>query len=414
MRFSLCGLRIPVCFCSGYKRLFFIFLFVFAAFTNAANAQDSLQSNDSASAKPPRFKFGGYVKDLQLAEFTNNANSLITGGIIHNRLNFKYFINSHFTFTAEERNLLYYGELAKYTPGLNKSADSETGYFNLTKTLVNQQTIILHSQFDRLNINWHTDKWDVTIGRQRINWGIALAWNPNDLFNAYNLLNFDYEERPGNDAVRVIHYFGNFSSLEVAAKPGTNANQDIIAGLYKFNFKGYDIQFLGGLYNKDLAIGAGWAGNIKNAGFKGEISWFQPRPGFQDSINASMEVSVTADYSFKNGLYINFSALYNNHGSENTFNLAVLKETTLSADNLLPFRYSFLAQAQKPFTPIFSGNFGLLYAPGINAFIFLPTLSYNLSNTWDLDLIGQSFFATINSKFQTAGNAIYLRLRWSF
>ena len=392
----------------------YIAISLIAVFINTAHAQDSLKAQDSASAHPSHFRFGGYVKDLQLAEFTNNANSLVTGGIIHNRLNFKYFINSQFTFTAEERNLLYFGELVKYTPGLNKSADSETGYFNLTKTLINQQTMILHLQFDRLNLNWHTDQWDVTIGRQRINWGIAIAWNPNDLFNAYNLLNFDYEERPGNDAVRVQHYFGNFSSLEIAAKPGLQANQDIVAGLYKFNYKGYDLQFLGGLYNKDIAIGTGWAGNIKNAGFKGEISWFQPRLGFQDSIKASMEVSLSADYSFVNGLYINASALYNDHGSESAFNLAALKETTLSADNLLPFRYSFLMQAQKPFTPIFTANFGVLYAPGINAFVFLPTLTYNMATNWDLDLIGQSFFATINNKFQTAGNAIYLRLRWSF
>ncbi len=391
-----------------------ILLFNVVFFIIPAHAQDSLKATDSATAHPSHFRFGGYVKDLQLAEFSNNANSLVTGGIIHNRLNFKYFINSQFTFTAEERNLLYFGGLVQATPGLNKSADSETGYFNLTKTLINTQTMILHSQFDRLNLNWHTDQWDVTVGRQRINWGVAIAWNPNDLFNAYNLLDFDYEERPGNDAVRVQHYFGNFSSLEIAAKPGLQANQDIVAGLYKFNFKGYDMQFLGGLYNKDIAIGTGWAGNIKDAGFKGEISWFQPRPGFQDSIKASMEVSLSADYSFVNGLYINASALYNNHGSESTFNLAALKATTLSADNLLPFRYSFLVQAQQPFTPIFSGNFGVLYAPGINVFVFLPTLTYNMATNWDLDLIGQSFFATINNKFQTAGSAIYLRLRWSF
>jgi len=351
---------------------------------------------------------------MQIVEFTNNANNLLTGSILHNRLNFKYFGPLNLTLTVEERNLIYYGEIVKYTPNFDQSADSENGYFNLSKTIIKTNSVIMHSQFDRLNINWHTDGWDVTAGRQRINWGVALAWNPNDLFNAYNLLNFDYEERPGNDAIRIQHYFSNASSIELAAKPGRAANQDIIAGLYKFNFKGYDLQVLGGLYNKDITVGAGWAGNIKDAGFKGEVSWFQPRSEFKDSMKASLEASITADYSFKNGLYLNLSALYNNHGSTSTFDLNVLRATTLSADNLLPFRYSLLLQVSKPFTPIFSGNFGVLYVPGMNAFVFLPTVSYSISNSWDIDLIGQSFFATLNNKFQTAGNALYLRLRWSF
>jgi len=396
------------------NRSSYILAILLIAFASRVNAQDSISTPDSTNAKPSHFRFSGYLKDLQLAEFTNSSNSLLTGGIIHNRLNFKYFGPLNLTFTLEERNLLYYGEIVKYSPNFNQTADSENGYFNLTKTLINSKTMVLHVQIDRLNINWHTSGWDVTAGRQRINWGIALAWNPNDLFNAYNLLNFDYEERPGNDALRIQHYFSNGSSIEVAAKPGNVANQDIIAGLYKFNFKAYDLQVLGGLYNKDIAIGTGWAGNIKDAGFKGEVSWFQPMSQFKDSLTASLEASITLDYSLKSGLYINVSALYNNHGNFNTFNLAQLQATTLSADNLLPFRYSFLVQLSKPFTPILSGNFGVLYAPGINAFIFLPTLSYNISNSWDIDLIGQSFFATINNKFQTAGNVAYLRIRWSF
>lgn len=34
-----------------------------------------------------------------------------------------------------------------------------------------------------------------------------MAWNPNDWFNTYNYFDFDYEERPGTDAIRVRVYF---------------------------------------------------------------------------------------------------------------------------------------------------------------------------------------------------------------
>ena len=69
--------------------------------------------------------------------------------------------------------------------------------------------------FDRLFIEWNKEKWNIRIGRQRINWGINLAFNPNDIFNAYNFLDFDYEERPGVDAARVQYYYGSFSGLDL-------------------------------------------------------------------------------------------------------------------------------------------------------------------------------------------------------
>ena len=62
-----------------------------------------------------------------------------------------------------------------------------------------------------------------------------LAWNPNDIFNTYNLLDFDYEERPGSDAIRIQYYLGDFSKIEVAAKKGSSKDDHIVAAMYKFN-----------------------------------------------------------------------------------------------------------------------------------------------------------------------------------
>ena len=70
------------------------------------------------------------------------------------------------------------------------------------------------------------------IGRQRINWGVNLAWNPNDLFNAYSLIDFDYQERSGVDAIRFQYYTGEMSSIEFAIQPGENIDKSIIAALF--------------------------------------------------------------------------------------------------------------------------------------------------------------------------------------
>ncbi len=90
------------------------------------------------------------------------------------------------------------------------------------------------------------DKFQVTLGRQRINWGQTFVWNPNDIFNAYSYFDFDYIERPGSDAVR-LQYFPSSSSVAEFAVKVDDENDITAAGLYRFNKWGYDIQFLAGL-----------------------------------------------------------------------------------------------------------------------------------------------------------------------
>jgi len=134
----------------------------------------------------------------------------------------------------------------------------------------------MYSNWDRLNLNYSYGNWDITLGRQRINWGINTVWNPNDLFNSQNFLDTDYEEKPGSDALRIQYTTGETSSLEIAFHPDKEfkMKQSVLAAIYKFNFRSFDFQILAARYLQDYSMGMGWAGNIKNAGFKGEINYF--------------------------------------------------------------------------------------------------------------------------------------------
>ena len=159
--------------------------------------------------------------------------------------------------------------------------DIDNGIIDLSHVWVNENSFVFHSIIDRLWMNYSHKKFDLRIGRQRINWGVNTVWNPNDLFNAFNFVDFDYEERPGSDAVRFQYYTGDFSSFEIAARPGEHIDSTVAAAMYKFNKWNYDFQVLGGNYFSDIALGLGWAGNIKNAGFKGEATYFHPRKALE-------------------------------------------------------------------------------------------------------------------------------------
>ncbi len=222
--------------------------------------------------KPKKFTAKGYLKEM--ASISYLGDSSLFQNLIHNRLNFAWYPTAHFSAFAEFRNRLLTGDMVKEFPNYDKVVDSYNDYFDLSANLVNNQSAILNVMADRLYLQWTDNNWEIKAGRQRINWGVNLAWNPNDWFNAYSFFDFDYEERPGSDALRVVRYTGVASSVEGAVKASKDVDHFVGAGMWKINKRNYDLQFLTGMVQGDLGLGTGWAGNLKKASFKGELTYF--------------------------------------------------------------------------------------------------------------------------------------------
>jgi hypothetical protein len=361
------------------------------------------------------FGFQGYLKDLRTVSFTD-FDDLTTNNLIHNRLNFKFFLSPDFTFALESRNRIFYGESLQNMPDFSEALDQDNGLVDMSFVLVDQEALVFHSIIDRLWLNYSYKKLDVRLGRQRINWGMNLAWNPNDLFNAYSFIDFDYEERPGSDALRVQYYANSFSSLELAVSPDEELNNTIAALMYKFNRWNYDFQLLTANYNTDVAVGLGWAGNLKNAGFKGEATYFHPKQNLGDT-SAVLSASISVDYAFVNSLYLNGAILLNSQGLTNNDPEALLQfySTELSAKNLMPSRFSVFAQTSYAFSPIFNASFSTIYGVDLNLLFLNPVIGISIANNWELSLVGQMVLApTTNNDFSNQGNSIFVRTKWSF
>lgn len=383
-------------------------LLIFLILPIAVLPQDSIPVKKNIPVR-----VNGYVKDMQSFFFTDQPGSLISGNLIHNRINMRWDICKHLYTRVEMRNRLFFGEQVKLTNGFGKQIDTDNGIIDLSYNVLDDTAVVLNTLLDRLLVNWSKDKWEVTLGRQRINWGINTVWNPNDIFNAYNYFDFDYEERPGTDALRVQYYSGQVSSFEIAGKIARGSDKQAAAFMYRTNYKGYDMQFFSGLMNLDLVAGGGWAGNLGQSGFKGELSYFHPRTRFVDT-TGSLSFSMTVDRTFKKGYFAMASYLYNSYGKSLAGNVAGLGTANLSAKSLMPFEHSFFAQAGKAVSPLISASMGMIYSPTNNSIIALPVVTGSLSNNWELAFIAQSFFAENSGVYKTLGNGVFLRLRYSY
>lgn len=362
----------------------------------------------------------GYLKYMQTVSWSPNAD-IVTDNLIHNRLNFRGYYGNRWSGTFEFRNRIFYGETVKLfnSRGINygKQVTDYDGQLPLEILWVNENSIAMNTIADRAFINYSTNKWEIRAGRQRINWGINDTWNPNDIFNAYNFLDFDYEERPGADALRVQRYLKGQSYIDAAYKFAENRANDVFAVRYGFNRKGYDIQFISGKFKDEWTLGAGWAGSIKNAGFKGEIQTFSPYESSSDTVNVSL--SATVDYSFRNGIYLSTSYMMNTTGLNESAGFDFMALRDVNAKSLMPSKHNALLATSYTFSPVFSANLSTMYGFGLNWLIVFPTLTFSIKENLNFDMVGQMFWADLPQEngefsFKNSGNGIFARMKWNF
>lgn len=345
--------------------------------------------------------------------FGNNLDDITNDNLIHNRLNFRFYPNDKFTAALEIRNRIFTGETVDAVPHYADFAGMDEGFFYLSWSVIDQPSLAFVSQIDRAWIEWSTTDWEVRIGRQRINWGTNLYWNSNDLFNAYSLVDFDYEERAGSDAVRIQRHFKNLSTIEFAVKPGRNKDDWIGALRYGFNKWQYDFQFIIGKLNRDYTIGTGWAGNLGGAGFKGEVTYFIPDNKAiegQKVLSASMSI----DYIFGNQLFITGGFLFNSGGQSSPLPVPQnLFLAPVSAKNLMPSKYNSLVSISFPLTPLAGFAFNTVYSPGVNSLLLMPSMNWSIANNWGIALFAQNFNLEVDG-FENIGNAVFIRIKGSF
>ncbi len=372
----------------------------------------------NAISQEKNWVINGYIKDMAMyykpaIKMEGLDVDYLASNMVHNRLNFKWYASPKLTIALEARNRLFFGQMIKELPMYKSTIDIDNGFVDLSAVMASGNGWFLHSILDRAWIDYTSGNWQIRVGRQRINWGINMVWNPNDIFNSFSYFDFDYEERPGTDAVKIQYYTGVTSSAELVYKIGRNADETAIAGMYRFSQWNYDFQFFSGLVGNDFILGTGWAGDINGAGFRGEVSWFIPKEKNNGSQEA-LVASISADYTFKNSLYIHSGLLFNSHGAEGKAGGRSFFEQNLSAKMLSLAKYSVFAQTSFPVTPLFSVNVTGMFNPLDYSSFLGPAITYSLGDNLELMLQGQIFTGDTSTEYGDYGKAAFARLKWAF
>ncbi len=392
-------------------KLAVFFMLTISAWATEARAQEE---------QPATFEFKGYLKYLTTVNIKELDEEWVTDNLLHNRLEFRYFPSEKWKVDLEMRNRLFFGQaVTMYNQadtlfGYDYFIGQDNGFFDMSFNWASGDSYLLNTTIDRFYLDYTTGKFQVRAGRHRINWGQNFVWNPNDVFNAYSYFDFDYEERPGTDAVRLQYFTNTTASGEFVYQMGETIDDMSFMGLYRFSKWQYDIQFLAGQVKTDLVLGTGWSGDIKGGGFRGEISYFHNKDSLSSPVG-QLVAALSGDYTFHNSTYVHMAFIYNSKGATKApgfINPTIIRET--SAKYLTLSRLNLFGQVSYPLSPLWRADVASIVNPFDKSFFISPAVSYSLADNLELFMIAQIFSGDSGTEYGGIGTLFYLRMKWSF
>jgi len=211
------------------------------------------------------------------------------------------------------------GTLDTFEAQLGRAIDTQQ-WAPLDWTITESDSFSWDHLFYRLHLDYEAEHVGVTLGRQRVPWGVGRLWNPIDRFNAIGPLVIESDQSGGVDAVNARWRFSGFTYLQgVYAAAEDSDNQSYAARLHGV-LRDVDYSLVVGVFEKALAVGFDLDGNLGDAAARVEVVWtHSDREIWPIGSDAASElgdfwqVVVSVDYLFDvgTGLYGLVEHLYN-------------------------------------------------------------------------------------------------------
>jgi len=380
--------------------------------------------NISAQLAP--YEINGYSKYLFSSSKIPRIEVRLTDHLIHLRLNSKWYATQNITAAAELRFRAFYGESVEKIPRYKDLIQTPHDFLDLDAFLWESNKSLGYLEVDRFWLDYYKNNLQITLGRQRVAWGTCWVWNPTDLFNPLNVLNFDYEELPATDAIRIQYYTGPVTKIDAAYKPAKDPNNQVLAGLWSLNKWDYDYNFIAGMRFKRWLAGFSWVGDILDAGFRGEAlvsqapdvpdtNYFYQLIG-QSSLSSwsqpIVSIALSGDYTFPNTFYIHTEVLFNNVGK--TSNTLLFQPEANQLGLLTAARWSVYQEFSYDITPLLRGSLFGIINPNDKSLVIVPSINYSVVTNLDLFLICMFFEGDPLTEYGEYGTSFYVRIKYSF
>jgi len=358
-------------------------------------------------------EFQGYIQNYPIVQFVPEEFSKIfnvpqTLLMNYTRLRIKpaFTLGSKTYLKIEaESDLLIYKKLTNFFSVNAKKTNRQI--INLKWLIKDDKNFALLNFIDRFYLRTNFSWGRITVGRQRISWGVGRIWNPTDLFNPINPTSFFKEEKDGADAISARVYLGNFSDLNLVFNSPGNSLKNNFGFRFRTNLNGYDFSLISGRFDNHYIIGGDFAGNLKDAGIRGEGIYV-----INNQRSSFFKYILGIDYQFNSKLYGLLEYHFNGEGEKETsrYNFSRL----INGEIINMGRIYLAASISYEVTPLLTFTFlNINNLEDSSGFIYLSG-NYSLTENNYLNAGVQLFYGKIFSEYWYYPNSLFLQWEYYF
>ncbi len=270
--------------------------------------------------------------------------------------------------------------------------------------LVDRKDFYWHHYLYRAYLQFQSEKFNFSMGRQRIAWGTGKFWNPTDIFNPFNPIQVERDERMGVDSIDAEFFIKPMTGINLVYTPQDSSSRSKGALKFKTTYKDLDFSLLGGKSLKDKVVGGDFATTIFDGGFRGETIYY-----FAHRRKNYLQFILNYDYTFKNSFYFLVEYLYNSGPlSKSEFLQLIDRGNSTLTKHLIGLNLGY------DITPLFRGDLNLIYGPERNGVFIHPKLRYSLKQ--NIEVVGgmQWFNQRKGSEFEFDRNLYFINIQYYF
>ena len=329
-----------------------------------------------------------------------------------------------FGFGAAYEHLLTFRSLAQ-APEFHLGAVPGGGeWLRLQWTAAERDHVVWRHRFDRLYVEWGSERFEITVGRQAVSWGTALFLTPSDPYTPFNPVDPFREFRAGVDAARLRFFPSALSEIDLVVRPtrslvGEEEVTALIRGLT--TVRNWEVSAWGGIVYGDPAGALGAAGSLGGWAVRGEavLRKLPDRVVLRGTLGLDRQLQV-------GGRDLTLAAEYQRDGlgadGPDAYLATLGSATFLRGEHQVLGRDEAVVRASYQVHPLWSLSSLVLWNLNDLSATMGPSVAYSAGN--DVAVITGAFLGLgddhataarpLPSEYGLAGLFVYLSLSWYF
>ena len=355
-----------------------------------------------------QYRFGGYYRSLLTSSHSYFTGDVYGDSLNRLRLSLDAKWNRSLTVHVDYDNDLHFGSLIT-EPDFDLIRQRQSAcYLDLLHIWVDEKHAYWDTSLYRGYLTLRHGPAELTAGRQRIAWGTAHFWSPADVFNPISPLQVEEDEREGVDAAQLSIRLPKDLRWSTVYAPQDGIDHSTEATRIATTVHNFDLAVLGGRFRQDWLAGADFAGQLRGAGLRGELTYTSRASSSQSN---ALRLTFGSDYAINNKWYVLAEYFYNQgqppgYTPGQPFNPSVLLQYTNEIYTVQ--RHFVSAGARYSVTPLLNLQTYAVVDPVGRGVLFLPEASYNLTTNTDLSVGGQLFASSSTGEFHRVPNLFNL------